>query len=214
MNSTDRPACNLLRRMSFLGLATTSLLVGCSGDPPVEDKSPEAAQVGVDQSEASTEPTGRARGKPAAIKAKDALAMKLSGRLMEAMTGGGPAAAIQVCSEEAMSIANEVGEEQGVQIGRTSFKLRNAKNTPPEWASDWIAEKASSPQFKLLESGATAALFPILLQPQCTMCHGEKEALSPEISGKLAELYPDDRATGFAAGDLRGWFWVEVPSEG
>jgi hypothetical protein len=27
----------------------------------------------------------------------------------------------------------------------------------------------------------------------------------------LAARYPDDRATGFAPGDLRGWFWVEVP---
>jgi hypothetical protein len=28
----------------------------------------------------------------------------------------------------------------------------------------------------------------------------------------LAKTYPGDRATGFAAGELRGWFWLEIPA--
>ena len=27
----------------------------------------------------------------------------------------------------------------------------------------------------------------------------------------LDEQYPDDQATGFNVGELRGWFWVEFP---
>ena len=27
----------------------------------------------------------------------------------------------------------------------------------------------------------------------------------------LAASYPQDQATGFGAGDLRGWMWAEVP---
>jgi len=27
----------------------------------------------------------------------------------------------------------------------------------------------------------------------------------------LAAKYPMDQATGFKEGDLRGWFWIEVP---
>ena len=30
-----------------------------------------------------------------------------------------------------------------------------------------------------------------------------------ELAARIAELYPDDAATGFAAGDFRGVFWVE-----
>ena len=43
----------------------------------------------------------------------------------------------------------------------------------------------------------------------CLKCHGDAESLAPEVSDRLAELYPDDRATGFAMGDLRGAFVVE-----
>ncbi len=35
--------------------------------------------------------------------------------------------------------------------------------------------------------------------------------LAEGVGERLAELYPDDRATGFAPGELRGWFWMKVP---
>jgi hypothetical protein len=44
----------------------------------------------------------------------------------------------------------------------------------------------------------------------CLTCHGEN--LSDSISSKLSELYPEDRAVGYRAGDLRGVFWVEFPA--
>jgi len=31
------------------------------------------------------------------------------------------------------------------------------------------------------------------------------------VREQLSTHYPDDAATGYQAGDLRGWFWVEVP---
>ena len=55
------------------------------------------------------------------------------------------------------------------------------------------------------------ALFPIPLQPQCVVCHGKPEQLAEGVAAALAKRYPDDAATGFAPGELRGWFWVEVP---
>jgi hypothetical protein len=36
----------------------------------------------------------------------------------------------------------------------------------------------------------------------CLQCHGE--ALAPEVTQALAARYPDDRATGFREGQLRG----------
>ncbi len=35
--------------------------------------------------------------------------------------------------------------------------------------------------------------------------------LDPAVKEVLASGYPRDEATGFAEGDLRGWFWIEVP---
>jgi hypothetical protein len=50
---------------------------------------------------------------------------------------------------------------------------------------------------------------PIVVQPMCVTCHGADVA--PDLRAKIEELYPDDQATGYAAGDLRGIFWAELP---
>jgi hypothetical protein len=153
----------------------------------------------------------RVPGRNLAIRAKDQLAQRLMGRLVEAMAEGGPASAIEVCSREAPSIAAQVGQENGVRIGRTSFRIRNPENSPPQWAEEWVEQRVDSPRFQVLDSGATAAMFPIKIQPTCLACHGQE--IQPEIQEQLARLYPNDQATGFALNDLRGWFWVEVPAD-
>ena len=149
--------------------------------------------------------------KERAAEAKDALFEKLSGRLMRTMMGQGPVAAIEVCRQDAPEIAAEVGQTHHVNIGRTSMKLRNPKNQPPDWAKSLLETLPKEPQFMELSDGGLGAIYPILLQQRCLMCHGPAEQLSPDVRAKLAELYPDDQATGFQEGDLRGWFWVEVP---
>ncbi len=58
--------------------------------------------------------------------------------------------------------------------------------------------------------GRVGYVEPITVQPLCLGCHGS--TLAPGIADELNELYPDDRATGFAAGDFRGLFWVEFPA--
>ncbi|MFG0289764.1 MAG: DUF3365 domain-containing protein [Rhodopirellula sp. JB044] len=143
------------------------------------------------------------------LAAKDALQMQLSGRLMEAMAQG-PAAAIRVCNQEAPQIAASVGEEHGVRIGRVGVRLRNPNNTPPPWAKELTDSKTDVPTFVTLSDGHDAAWLPIKLQTQCLMCHGPTDQIAPVIKDQLARLYPNDRATGFAEGELRGWFWVEL----
>ena len=77
-----------------------------------------------------------------------------------------------------------------------------------------MAGSATEAAFFVGPEARLGALFPIRLQPQCVQCHGKPEELSTEVRAALLDRYPDDRATGFAAGDLRGWFWVEVPAGG
>jgi len=52
---------------------------------------------------------------------------------------------------------------------------------------------------------------PIFMQPLCVTCHGQ--TIAPELAAKLGELYPNDQATGYVAGDLRGVFWAELARE-
>lgn len=63
----------------------------------------------------------------------------------------------------------------------------------------------------MLSNQQAAALLPIKLQPQCVMCHGPSEQILPEVKSALVDRYPQDQATGFEIGELRGWFWIELP---
>jgi hypothetical protein len=179
-------------------------LVGCgpSRQQPNSDWLPvKEAQLTSDQ----------AAQRDKALLARDAMFKSLKGRLVEVVGTEGPTAAIEVCSIEAPQIADQVSQEHGLAIGRTSFRLRNPDNSPPEWAARLVEDRVAEPEY-LTNDGRFAALLPIRLQPECLMCHGQEEEILPAVADALAEHYPQDKATGFREGDLRGWFWVEVPA--
>ena len=79
------------------------------------------------------------------------------------------------------------------------------------WAQDLVKERIGEPVYLAGPAGELGALLPIRLKAECQMCHGPAEQIVDEVKAAIAENYPEDQATGFAAGDLRGWFWVEVP---
>jgi hypothetical protein len=146
-----------------------------------------------------------------ALAARSALFQRLLTTLQSVMKKEGPVAAIAVCRGEAPRIAAEVSEERGLRIGRTAARLRNPDNTPPAWAEGLVRARVEEPRFLAGPDGELAALLPIRLKAACLTCHGPSEAISPEVAKAIAANYPTDRATGFRKGDLRGWFWIEVP---
>jgi hypothetical protein len=148
-----------------------------------------------------------------------ALASALKSELMAAMTAGGPLQAIDVCQARAPEIAREISDGQGLKISRVSQRNRNVENAPTAWQSavledfqarleageaadslTWqdFAETRGGREFRFMKAIPT--------QPLCLTCHGQ--AIAPPVTEKLAELYPGDKATGFAEGDLRGAFVV------
>lgn len=121
---------------------------------------------------------------------------------------------ISACQIEAPKIAAALSKE-GITVGRTSHKLRNPDNTAPPWVSPILAEylkgsESQSPRTVAVDPQTTGYVEPIKLKPMCVTCHGER--LADTIASKIAALYPQDQATGFKVGDLRGVFWVEYPS--
>ena len=123
----------------------------------------------------------------------------------------GPAAAIGACNVEAPGIAARLSVD-GVRVGRSSHKLRNPANAAPDWVTPlldaYLADATDrSPRTVTLVDGRTGYVEAIIAQPMCLTCHGEP--LAPEIGERVAALYPEDQARGFAEGDLRGVFWVE-----
>lgn len=190
-------------------LSTAFLAVGCQPKEPGPSVGPQANRPAPVTIVAGAEPSEQQRAD--LLAAKDALFQRLSGKLMAAMAEG-PAQAIGVCQKEAPELALAVQEELGVQIGRVGVRLRNPNNTGPDWAAPLIAARTETPVFVNLSNGHAAALLPIKLQSQCLMCHGPKEQIAPVIQSQLTKLYPNDEATGFQEGELRGWFWVEKPA--
>ncbi|WP_230467782.1 c-type heme family protein [Lujinxingia vulgaris] len=145
-----------------------------------------------------------------ARQARQALASTLMGRVMGVVQEKGAPAAVEVCHREAGVLTAEVGREHGVRIGRFSEKLRNADNQPPQWAAA-MANEAGEERVGVGPQQELAVLSPIRIAAPCLTCHGERESLAPQVARAIETYYPEDRATGYAEGDLRGWFWVEVP---
>ena len=138
--------------------------------------------------------------------------------LQQALKSGlaeGPVKAIQVCRVKAPDIANAISVG-GVRVGRSSHKLRNPDNEAPDWVRPIMQAylddpSARSPQAVQLGESRWGYVEPIIVQPLCLACHGSE--LASDVRAQITELYPDDRATGFEAGDLRGVFWAEYPGE-
>ena len=201
--------------MKRIGLITIALLMvapACDRKPssnasssPAADK-PAWQQVDIESLGASE----RQKLDRAQAAQKD-LGKTLKGELTSAVKETSFAGAVDFCHSRAPEIADEVAEEHGVNLGRTSHRLRNANNTPPAWASDAVERKKAQEYVFRGPDETVGYLKPIKLGGLCTNCHGPKDALAPGVAEKLEETYPNDEATGFAVGDLRGWFWVEVP---
>lgn len=193
------------------GIGSAALLCALvlSADPP----SPAAGEGGGawERIDAASM-TGAQKAKQAeAQSARDALASGLQRRLRSALEEGGPSSGIEACRKAAPEIAREVAAERHVKIGRTSFRLRNPENGPPGWAAALVERREEETAYLAGPEGEFGALFPIRVAPACVSCHGPGDEIPPAVRETLARLYPEDRATGFRQGDLRGWFWVEVP---
>ncbi len=187
-------------------------LVACARAPAAGEPSPTALAT----YDPAQVPPSLAPALWRAEAATKALQQRLSRRLMEEMADGPNA--VKVCREEAPAIAADVSTMQGLAVGRTSHRLRNLANAPRPWATPYVAAAAGKPSADVkavvVDLGDRLGyLRPIGLAGGCLKCHGTAEGLSPGVRAALAGAYPGDRATGFAEGDLRGWFWAEVSKQ-
>ena len=198
--------------MQMFAAAALLVLVSCGGPAvPVE----ESPSTGVDPVWRSVDVSaldeiGGAQLAKAAGARKE-MAETLMAELKGELEAGGPGSAITVCRDMAPMVAEYVADEHEVRIGRTSHRLRTPGHNAPAWAISTVDAQVAAEQVFLGPAGELGVLTPISVAKPCLACHGNPEAISVEVAAALSENYPEDRATGFAEGDLRGWFWVEVP---
>jgi hypothetical protein len=199
--------------MRVLSLALLAALAAGCNDPPAGS---EAAKPTSADEAAKTAALERARS------AGKELGGTLLRELMDALGKGEPADALDVCSAKAQAITAEIGKTSSVRVGRSSLRLRNPKNAPPPWVKAWLDEQGERraegvqgfARIDVTPEGEVARfLAPITVEGPCLNCHGAAATLSPRVVALLSERYPDDAATGYAAGDLRGALWAETPVE-
>lgn len=152
------------------------------------------------------------------------LATQLGGRLKAELTANGPEAAIPVCKQAAPEIAGKLSAEKNWQVGRVGTRLRNAANAPNNWQQEALkqfserlakGEKPDAMEFTQIEKDGGKHYLryakAIALQPMCVTCHGAAEAIPEGVRARLKQEYPNDQATGYQPGDLRGAIVIRRP---
>lgn len=155
-------------------------------------------------------------------KVSSALLASLGPKLKGALKSGGPVHALQTCKQLAQPSTTEVSDDyEGLTLSRVSLKPRNPQNAPnaldtqvlTAWEKQMSDGGIPSDEVKYNNEGSAVFYRPIMTQEVCTKCHGDSSTFSKELVARLTELYPEDQATGYKEGQLRGAFRVVFPPQ-
>ncbi len=145
----------------------------------------------------------------------------LSSNLQSAIQQGGVSNALPFCSLAASPLTAGIAGKHGVTIRRITLKPRNpagrADTTEMAILNHFEAALTSTappPPLVTNFTASTATFFaPIILNNElCLKCHGEPgKDISAENAALIQRLYPQDEATGFKLGQLRGAWRIDVP---
>lgn len=185
-----------MKAPALIVLALPALLAGCASGPSAEQQAALVAD---------------------ARKATGTLVQRLGGELKAALGEKGPDGAIGVCKERAPLIATEVSKQTGFTVTRVSPKNRNPAGVPDAWEAEaqaglekrlaggekpetldtWqIVSTPGGKQFRYAKA--------LPVQPVCLTCHGDPAAIPDSVKARVAAEYPQDKATGYGPGMVRG----------
>jgi len=148
-----------------------------------------------------------------------AFGKQLKTTLKAAISVDGINGGVQAC-KLAVPAINLQHKTDNWQVARTSLKVRNKANVADSWelkqlqlfeqkkvqgvniktlsASTIVTHKNGAKEFRFIKAIPTQQL--------CLKCHGKN--INTETLSLINELYPNDKATGFKLGDIRGAFSV------
>lgn len=143
---------------------------------------------------------------------------ELVGALQGAISTQGTAGAVGACTTIAPEVASRISAQSGATVRRTALRNRNPLAVPDRHERTVMTRLASAPtdvQGRPVEdAGWTGTgvdrrfryLRAIPTAPMCLSCHGSN--IAPDVAAAIAAAYPDDTATGFAPGAMRGAFSI------
>lgn len=150
---------------------------------------------------------------------------RLRGIMMQEMQKAmqiGAKEAIAVCRHLAPEIEAEIEKETGWEVRRTGLRVRNPDNAPngPERGRlagfELRAMSGQGPELlrsiALVERNGSQAVHFMQAIPTfdpCLACHGKN--IPADVTAAIRALYPEDQATGYEPGDIRGAFSLYKP---
>ena len=192
-----------LRLLAFV--LAVAVLAGCQPDRPAPSAEPrgaaDAAALAAEQArvEAAIAALDSMRvARAATIDADEAITIETFAR---------------VCKPVGLR-ARALSEENGWAVRQLATRYRNPANTAPPEDAELFAQFEADPGLTdhwidAVHEGVPGRRYlrRITVQASCLTCHGPRD----ERPAFVVENYPDDRAFGFAPGDLRGLYAVFVP---
>jgi hypothetical protein len=151
---------------------------------------------------------------------------QLGQKLKSAMSTDGPVAAVSVCKESAPAIARQLSIANDAKVTRVGTRVRNQNmGIPNAWQKEALTqfearlsqgEKAADIEYwQVADNGHGKSELryakAISVQPQCLSCHGSAQDIAAPLAEKLRIEYPNDQATGYSVGQLRGAVVVTRP---
>jgi len=149
------------------------------------------------------------------------LLLKTLGKNMKKnMKSGGVFQALDFCSNEAYSITESVNKElpKGVTVKRISAKNRSDANKPTakelavlQTFENMQKQNIVLPKFLVEKVDTQTMKFykPLVINKQvCLKCHGD--ITNKKLKAEITSRYPNDKATHYKMGDLRGAIVVTI----
>ena len=145
------------------------------------------------------------------------LVQRLGGELKAQMQNNGAIGALHFCSQNALNLTEQVAKETHTSLKRLSTNERNPLNkaTADEAAllkkwSDLLKNNQPLPPSAIVNLSPNTAVYykPIVINNEaCLKCHGNVEG---ELAKAIKAAYPEDKATSYKMGDLRGMIAVTI----
>jgi len=215
---------NKLITRSAVALVMVILLAACSGNNRKIDK--ETFEKTVRQhevqkvSDADLFEVAKQRGSLITEQAGQTLMQAVKSNFEE----GGTAQAIPYCQLQASPITDSLATYFHASIRRVSDKYRNPENQPNAIESEILEAYKFNKESGLdleeniqeLEDGKKLLYTKPILIPNafCLNCHGRKGIeISEETEQLLKNNYPQDQATGYQVGELRGMWSITLETK-
>jgi hypothetical protein len=136
----------------------------------------------------------------------------LGKNLMQAIQKTGTSGALSFCNEQAYPLTDSMAVLQHASLKRVTDKPRNPANQANaeelEYIDTFKAVIANQESINPIVKDSDTKVrvyYPILTNAMCLQCHGKpNKNIETPILTKLALLYPEDKAIGYAENEVRG----------